>query len=354
MSAAQPLPGARFSAVGSATRTLLAFGLASAVAAAGCGESDDAGRDDRAAAESTVSDTGAPTSSGFQALAEGLPPGAMGMSLLGEPLFPAGMPDSVRETRVAKLDQALAALQNAPYDADSMIWVGRRLAYLERYAAAIEAFTVGLAQHPEDARFYRHRGHRFITTRQLDRAIADLERAAELISGRPDEIEPDGLPNARGIPTGTLQSNIWYHLGLARYLEGDFEGALAAYRKCMAVSGNPDMLVATSHWLYMTLRRLGRDDEAAAILQPITPDLDVIENDSYHQLLLMYRGLVEADALWSGAEDDLTSSTIGYGVANWHLYNDRTDQALDAFRRITSGSQWAAFGYIAAEAELAR
>jgi hypothetical protein len=68
-----------------------------------------------------------------------------------------------------------------------------------------------------------------------------------LIANTPDQIEPDGLPNARNIPTSTLQSNIWYHLGLAHYLRHDFDRALDAYRKCLAVSKNPDGVVSASH-----------------------------------------------------------------------------------------------------------
>ncbi len=34
----------------------------------------------------------------------------------------------------------------------------------------------------------------------------------------------------------------------------------------MDVSAHPDSVVATAYWMYMTLRRLGRDDEAAELL----------------------------------------------------------------------------------------
>ena len=94
---------------------------------------------------------------------------------------------------------------------------------------AIAIFTKGIQQFPEDARMYRHRGHRFITLRQLDLAIDDFKKAAQLIEGKEDEMEPDGMPNPRGIPTSSLHSNIWYHLGLAYYLEGKFENSLEAY-----------------------------------------------------------------------------------------------------------------------------
>ncbi len=62
--------------------------------------------------------------------------------------------------------------------------------------------------------------------REFDRAIQDFEKAATLIEGTEDKIEPDGLPNAQNIPVSTLHTNIWYHLGLAYYLQHDLENAL--------------------------------------------------------------------------------------------------------------------------------
>ncbi|HSL84052.1 MAG TPA: tetratricopeptide repeat protein [Thermoanaerobaculia bacterium] len=289
-----------------------------------------------------------------QAVQPGKAPEAF--SLRGEPLLAPELPPEVRAEREGRLAEARARLAAAPGDADAAIWVGRCLGYLGRYREAVAVFTRGAERHPGDARFFRHRGHRFLTLRHLDLAEADLARAAELVRGRPDEVEPDGLPNERGIPTSTLQSNVWYHLGLARYLQGDFEGALDAYRECLAVSKNPDMLVATSHWLYATLRRLGRSDEAARVLEPIHAGLDVIENRAYHRLLLLYRGEASPDELLAeaGEAGSLDFATVAYGVAAWHLYNGREAEARALFERIVAGGEWPAFGHLAAEAELAR
>ncbi|HYC90340.1 MAG TPA: tetratricopeptide repeat protein [Thermoanaerobaculia bacterium] len=262
---------------------------------------------------------------------------------------PLTMPDAVRAQREQELAAARANYDKNPNDADALIWLGRRTAYLGRYAEAIEVFTQGIRKHPRDARMLRHRGHRWITLRQFDRAIADLTKAASLVRNTPDQIEPDGLPNARNIPTSTLQSNIWYHLGLAHYLKGDYESALRAYRECMAVSKNPDGVVSTGHWLYMTLRRLGRADEAEAVLAPISTDMDIIENTAYHKLLLMYRGEISPEELLK--END---AAIHYGVANWFLYNGERERAMTLFREIVKEKEWAAFGTIAAESELAR
>jgi tetratricopeptide (TPR) repeat protein len=268
-------------------------------------------------------------------------------------------PQLTRETRrdfETKLNEARTNAEKES-NADNLIWLGRRTAYLGHYKQAIQIFTEGIEKYPDDARFYRHRGHRFITLRCFDMAIADLKQAAKLIKGKPDQVEPDGLPNARNIPTSTLQSNIWYHLGLAQYLRADFKAALNAYREAEKVYTNPDMQVATTHWLYMTLRRLGREKEATKVIATIKPDLEVIENGDYYKLVRLYQGNVKAADLLkeiSGEANSLSNASIGYGLGNWFLYNDRRKEAEDVFRQIVNGNQWASFGYIAAEAELSR
>ncbi len=270
---------------------------------------------------------------------------------------PPPISPAARQEMEAKLIEAKTQIDAKPNDPDAIIWYGRRLAYLGRFREAIDTFTSGAKKFPDDARFYRHRGHRRITVRQFDLAIADFHKAAQLMRNRLDEIEPDGQPNSRNIPTSTLKFNIWYHLGLAYYLKGNNEKALEAYRECLKVSDSPDRLVATSHWLYMTLRRLNRSEEAATVLKPINDKMEVIENSSYWRLLLMYRGDVTFDALLAETLKEGASaashSTL-YGLGNWQLYNGRRHEAAEIYRKIVASEQWTSFGYIAAEADLKR
>jgi tetratricopeptide (TPR) repeat protein len=279
---------------------------------------------------------------------------AEALSLLGRPLFAPELAPATRDRLQADLDRARADYENDPDDADAIIWLGRRLAYLGQYRAAIDAFSEGIEKHPADARLYRHRGHRYITTRQFSRAIDDLQHAATLVEGTADEVEPDGAPNRFNIPVSTLHTNIWYHLALAHYLRHDFERALPAWRRAVAASTNDDMTVAGSDWLYMTLRRLGRDEEASRALDGIHADMRILENDAYHRRLLMYRGVLPQDSLMPADTDDpVQLATYGYGLANWYLVNGDRARADALFRRILEGRNWAAFGFIAAEAEVA-
>ena len=275
-------------------------------------------------------------------------------SLSGKPLLiPATLPN--QQKLEADLAQAQKTLAANPKDAEAIIWVGRRYGYLWRYNDAIEMFTKGIELYPDNPKFYRHRGHRYISIRQFAKAQADFERAASLIKGTPDEIEPDGAPNPAGKPRSTLQFNIWYHLALAHYLQGNYAKAYDAWVECMNVSKNDDSIVATSDWMWMTLMRLGRKAEAAKVLERITPKMEILENGAYHRRLLMYKGLEKPEALLDTKTPDPTQlATQGYGVANYYFVMGDKARARQVLETIVAGTGWNAFGYIAAEADLQR
>lgn len=286
-----------------------------------------------------------------------LPPGVEAISFLGDTLRSPDLPPEVEEVYQARYDEAAAELAENPEDLDALIWMGRRTAYLGQYREAIATYSHAMTLHPTDARLYRHRGHRYLTVREPDNAIADFRRALELTEGEPDQVEPDGLPNAMNVPTSTLQFNIWYHLALGHYVQGEFQEALEAQRGCVEVAVHPDSVVACSYWLYMTLMRRRMEEEAAEVLDGITEDMEIIESTAYLNLLLLFKGerTIEDIVGPAGSDVSLQGTTTAYGVGVWHLLNGRPEAAHETWERILEGrSQWAAFGYIAAEGELAR
>lgn len=247
--------------------------------------------------------------------------------------------------------QAREDLLAEPEDEELIVWYGRRVGYTGDYLAAAEIYTEGLRVHSDSAKLLRHRGHRWISLRHFDRAVEDLTRASQLVAGTSDEIEPDGIPNARNIPTSTLHTNIWYHLALAHYCRGEFTEAQRCWAECLAAARNPDMECAARYWLFHAATRAGDAEAAAAALAPVRADWNVIENHVYHRLLLLYRGDLEESALESDG-DPIKDATLGYGLARWAVLEHRTDEAGRRLRALAdSGS--AAFGCIAAEADLA-
>jgi hypothetical protein len=241
---------------------------------------------------------------------------------------------------------------------ENCIWLGRRLSYLNRFDSAIALYTKSISRFPESYKLLRHRGHRYISTRQFDLAIQDFEAAAKLMKDQPIETESDGLPNKINTPLSSGHFNVWYHLGLAYYLKGDFEKALNAYLECMKVSNNDDLKVATADWLYMTYRRLGKEKEAKEVLNGIAIEMTIIENDSYFKRLKMYKGLLPADSVLNSnpanADYDLSLATQGYGVANWYYVNGDKSKAKEILEKVLQGKSINSFGYIAAETDLKR
>ena len=270
-------------------------------------------------------------------------------SLLGDKL----VPPPVSQPLLEKLEKHRLAWQSDP-SADHLIWYGRFLAYCGDYREAIRLYTDGIRRFPNDARILRHRGHRYISIRMFDKAVEDFRQAARLISNTENETEPDGMPNARNIPVSTLHGNIYYHLGLACYLNDDMPEALKAYRQCLECGDNADNVVSATHWIYSILRRMNRDDEAKQALAKISRDMDIIENHSYHRLCLFYKRELGLEDLVGGLDETSAGDSIRYGLANWHFCNGDLDKATAAFEELVRGKGWASFGHIAAEADLAR
>ena len=222
------------------------------------------------------------------------------------------------------------------------------------YKRQIDLYTKGIDEYPKDARFYRHRGHRYISSRCFDLAIKDFKKAVGLTRYEDNEMEPDGLPNALGIPTSTLQGNIYYHLGLTYYIQKKYHKARYAYEKCLKIAENNDSYVAAANWLYVIYRHLGQDRRAAKLLNTIEDDMDLIENHSYKTILQLYQNKIDPLDLEKEIMDgqSLANTTLAFGLGNYYSINGDEDKAQYLFSMVTRGNQWSAFGYITSESRL--
>jgi tetratricopeptide (TPR) repeat protein len=253
------------------------------------------------------------------------------------------------------LAEAQARYAQDPKDEDAIVWLGRRLGYVGRYEEAVETFTKGLELNPDSARLLRFRGHRYITLRRFQDAVKDLERARELTAGQPDVPEPDGNANVVNGPIETLHSAITYHLGLAHYLLGDFERALAVYQSGVDVaSAHPDRNVSLGYWSWLTLGQLGRADEAKRAIANIDLAATLGESFDYRDLLRCFRGeLTEAEVLAGAEKGSVGEATRCYGLAMQHKFHGDEAGARELWTR-AAGGMHAAFGCIASEVELSK
>ncbi len=273
------------------------------------------------------------------------------ISQLGDTLY--SKPPS--ENMLQQYEEKKAAYESNPNHLDNLIWYGRFTAYTGDYRKAIQIYSEALQKFPNESRLLRHRGHRYISVREFGKAIEDLEKAVALIEGTENKIEEDGLPNQYNIPVSTQHGNIYYHLGLAYYLNRNLPKALEAYKKCLSLSHNPDNVVSATHWIYMIQRRMARNQAAQNYLKIIKPDMKVLENTSYHKACLFYKGDLELEDIYpTTGENNPSNSALKYAVGNWYWYSGKTEQAEGIYRTLLSSDDWASFGYIAAETDLAK
>lgn len=264
----------------------------------------------------------------------------------------------LRPEALKKLEKNLVSaffeFQSYPDSLELRIWYGRRLAYLGKYLEAIQVYSDGIVLFPESHQLRRHRGHRHITSRQIEKAVIDLEEAANLSENSANQIEPDGIPNKLNQPLSNDKFNIWYHLGLAYYLNGRFDKALSSYIQCQEYSDNEDLKTATTYWQYLTYHKLGNSELANELISKFDTDINLVENDTYLDLLRLFKNELDPESLTKQAttENGHLIPTLAYGIGAYYQHQGKFDKANELFLRVLDSPHWDAFGYIASEAEL--
>jgi tetratricopeptide (TPR) repeat protein len=245
---------------------------------------------------------------------------------------PAGVEyRSNRDTgAVARAEQAVAA---DPRNVRKIIDLGVAQSGVLQFREAIATFTKGIAIEPDNAMLYRWRGHRYLSVRELDRAMADL---------------------TRGYALDSLNYGVLYHLGIVRFARGDFNAAVDAFQRSIQRPPNAGELGGSTDWLWMSLMRAGRTTEAAAHLAR-RPDT-VSAGNAYTTRLRLYRGETTPDQVFTPADTaGVQVATLSYGLGNWFLVKGDTANAITWFERsVAAKNGWAGFGFILSEVELRR
>jgi len=230
---------------------------------------------------------------------------------------------------VARAESALAA---APRDVGLVVKLGLAQSAIRRYREAITTFSRGIAIAPDSGVLYRWRGHRYLSVRMLDSARADLEHGLQLDS--------------------TLYG-CWYHLGIVRYVTGDFAGAAAAFARALPLAPDSGERAGSIDWSWMSLMRAGRAPEAQAVLDRTRAGPQ--GGNFYDRRLRLYRGQIGPDQVVTPADtSDIAVATLSYGLGDWYLLRGDTASAKQWFERSVRSGGWPAFGFIASEAELKR
>lgn len=234
-----------------------------------------------------------------------------------------------------------------PKNTDLLMKLDQEQVKVWEYREAVATCTRGLAIAPANAAFYVERGHREVALQRFPETIADMQRAIELDPSIGD---------------------IYYHLGLAHYFRGEFAQAAEAFQKAVTISqakgaASSDGTTNSTNWLYVSLRRAGKKDEAAKALEAVGPE--VMTKDAHSQVYLnlvrFYQGrmkesdVVEPEPPRDGhvyLEPELKFDTSAYQVGNWYLYNGNPAKAREYFARVAKGGVWVTWGFIGSQIEM--
>ncbi len=281
-----------------------------------------------------------------QELPETSPPPGPQMSLIGTSLREPDFSPEVRARLEKDLEIAKAVFRVAPEREDSYIWLGRRLGYLARFPEALDVFTRGLEVFPDSYKLLRFRGRHRARNRELELAIDDYRRAAELVEPVQDSFEPDGIINARHQYLGTYKSNIHYYLGQTSYAVGDYEQTLRSMERAQRepLGESPDRLASTAYWRYLAHRKLGQDEEAKRVVDAVPTDLEMVENFTYYQSVLFFQGVRSREEALSEAD-----VILRFAVAMDHHFRGEVDEAVALWRQLVEETPQ---GFWPAEAEL--
>jgi tetratricopeptide (TPR) repeat protein len=230
------------------------------------------------------------------------------------------------------VSRAQAAVAADPRNVPLLMQLGIAQSGARQFRQAINTFTRGIAVEPSNAMLYRWRGHRYLSVREYDRAIADF---------------------TRGLALDSANYGIWYHLGVWRFIHGDFNAAAEAFARAQRNAPDAGELAGSVDWQWMSLARAGRVEAAEALLRARPDSLQT--TNAYGQRLRLYRGEIGPDAVVTPADTgDVAVATLSYGVGNWYLVRGDTATARSWFERSVRSGGWPAFGFMAAEAELRR
>ena len=227
---------------------------------------------------------------------------------------------------------AVRAVAEAPDDRVRVIELARAQAGARQMREAIATLSRGIERWPDAAELYRWRGHRYLSVRELDRALTDFDR---------------------GLALDSAVYGIWYHLGIVRFVRGEFDAAARAFIRARPLAPDSAEAAGSADWLWMSLARGTRFREAAAVLAGL-PAFAGVDN-AYTRRLKLYRGDLQPETMLVPADTaDTQVATLAFGIGNWLLAQGDTTGARTWFHHATQTTGWPAFGFIAAEADEAR
>ena len=248
------------------------------------------------------------------------------------------------------------------------------------FREALTLYAEGVFKFPEDPRVFLGRSHVWMQLRDFQRAQNDLEIAMDRVESATELMDY----HAGTDPDGTIYREILHQRTFLHILEEEYEDAAGLLSELLEFVPNQasEPSLPVLFWAMIVSQQTGDDsyvNDALAMAkthseynlrskkwQQASPQTSLwMSNPAffnqnsalYADLFALFAGEAEPDALWNRfyPADQTTKELLHHGLAYWHLYFGREEQAIFEWQSIIDTSE-VPFGhlYLLAETNLAK
>ena len=220
-----------------------------------------------------------------------------------------------------------------PQTYETLLELADALCWQLRFREAIDALTQAVKLEPERMEAYRKRGPKYLDTLQFENALGDYMRCEQA----------DGV---------SVMSR--YRIGMAHYLMGQYDAAISAFSKSLALAPqDDDMYIAALYWLVLSQLRAGKADAAQKTLQQhYRPDMYVGHHTAYEKAMRAAAGYAQSEDILQALDaepDDLQYAMTAYGLCVLLEAHGETEKAAALQKKLLARSGfWFCFSFLAA------
>lgn len=214
-----------------------------------------------------------------------------------------------------KLEEIQSRIDKDPNNYRLWLEKGMYLIYvLNQSKEARETLNQALYLNPFSADCHHRRGRKYISEGRYKEALADIITASRIDYNNNEH---------------------WYYQGVAAYLAKDYDIAEVAFKRAkdLMIEQGIDEYVAPIEWLWLTLQKLGKKEEAAAVVATVNDDTPCIARSlSYKRRILLYNGTIkpedflDREAIKQRDRPDLYLISELYGLGNFYYINGETEK----------------------------
>ncbi len=219
----------------------------------------------------------------------------------------------------------LKALELDPDNAEVQYQLGSACYYQDRLGEALGYYKKAVELSPDDPHYNFVLGYSLKEDNDLNGAVEALEKSIALDNS---------------------DIQVYKNLGETYYLLGEYDKSSESFKEVV----NMDSQLENCLYLYISLRRAGKENDAKEILQKANTNVN--KGDASYLILRLYLGFIDVDLLQQKAGERVIPCTLYYHCGMGLLFNGKQKEACDFFQKCIDTKLKYIFDYRRAEHEL--